>query len=348
MFASHRDACILAKYSSDLVTRLDALYEREGLGDNVIAYRSLGKSNYHFAAFAQEFVRAHDPVEAMCFDVTGFFDHINHRKLKARLRALLNVLELSDDWFRVFRFVTKYRCVHKADLAAHPHFANRVKAKGAMPPIGTIEELKAQGIPIHPNPNVYGIPQGTPISASFSNLYLLGFDIELKREVEGRQALYQRYSDDILIVCKPEDANYLAALVVAKLDAEGLALSVDKTERKILSGSERADFQYLGYQLGLNDAEIRPGSLSRQWRTVRRALRKAERRAEGLAALGLNDLIYTSNLRRNLTDVGARNFLAYAKRSARELQSPAINRQVKRLRKFTLAGLARVKAIKNI
>jgi hypothetical protein len=39
--------------------------------------------------------------------------------------------------------------------------------------------------------------------------------------------------------------------------------------------------------------------------------------------------------------------LAYADRSADELESKAIRQQVKALGKFTLSGLARVKSIKN-
>lgn len=45
MYASHRDACILAKYAFNLTQLLDKFYEREGLISNVIGYRRLGKSN---------------------------------------------------------------------------------------------------------------------------------------------------------------------------------------------------------------------------------------------------------------------------------------------------------------
>ncbi len=98
MHASHRDACILSKYSHDLTNRLDAWYAANGLHETVIAYRSLKKSNYHFAATAQGYVRDHDTIEAMCFDVTGFFDNIDHKRLKRRLKWLLGVNELPDDW----------------------------------------------------------------------------------------------------------------------------------------------------------------------------------------------------------------------------------------------------------
>jgi RNA-directed DNA polymerase len=347
MHASHRDACILAKYSHELTSRLDTWYGANGLDDAVIAYRSLGQSNYHFAAAAQAYVREHQSVEAMCFDVTGFFDNIDHKRLKRRLKWLLGVDELSDDWHRVLRSVTRYSHVRKSDLKAHPVFGQRMKQRGADRPLATVKELKAAGIAMRPNPNTYGVPQGTPISASLSNLYLVDFDMAMKALADQHGALYQRYSDDILIICEPENADQLAAAVADALTNEALDLHDDKTVRLRFTGDERDNFQYLGYQLGLGPALIRPGSLSRQWRSTKRAIRRSERKAERLAKSGQKDKIYTSKLRGRLTHVGLRNFLAYADRSSDELQSEAIKRQVKALGKYALQGLARVKAIKN-
>lgn len=347
MHASHRDACILTKYSHELTGKLDAWYEVHGLNDAVIAYRSLGKSNYHFAAIAQAYVREHQSVEAMCFDVTGFFDNIDHQRLKTRLKWLLGVEDLPDDWYRVLRAVTRYSYVHKSDLKAHPKFAQRLKQRGAERPLATVKELKAAGIAIRPNPSPHGVPQGTPISASLSNLYLADFDLAMKALADDYGALYQRYSDDILVICEPEHANRLAAAVEAALGAEVLDLQGDKTVRLRFTGDERDNFQYLGYQLGLGPALIRPGSLSRQWRSAKRALRRSERKAERLAQSGQKGKIYISKLRGRLTHVGRRNFLDYADRSSDALDSRAIRQQVKALHKFTLRGLARIKAIKN-
>jgi hypothetical protein len=347
MHASHRDACILAKYSHDLTGKLDAWYAVNGLDEAVIAYRSLGKSNYHFAATAQAYVREHQSVEAMCFDVTGFFDNIDHKRLKRRLKWLLGVDELADDWHRVLRAVTRYSHVRKSDLKAHPVFGQRLKQRGADRPLATVKELKAAAIPIDVNATGIGVPQGTPISASLSNLYLADFDLAMKALADQHGALYQRYSDDILIICEPEHADQLAAAVEAALKQEALDLHTDKTVRLRFTGDERDNFQYLGYQLGLGPALIRPGSLSRQWRSAKRAIRRSERKAERLAKSGQKDKIYTSKLRGRLTHVGLRNFLAYADRSSDELESKAIRQQVKALGKFTLNGLARVKAIKN-
>ena len=347
MHASHRDACILAKYSHELTGKLDAWYAANGLNESVIAYRSLGKSNYHFAAIAQAYVREHHSVEAMCFDVTGFFDNIDHKRLKQRLKCLLGVNELPDDWHRVLRAVTRYNHVRKSDLKAHPVFGERMKQRGADRPLATVKELKAADIAMRPNPHTYGVPQGTPISASLSNLFLVGFDLTMKALADQHGALYQRYSDDILIICEPDQTDSFAAAVADALTSEALNLHGDKTVRLRFTGDERDNFQYLGYQLGLGQALIRPGSLSRQWRSTKRAIRRSERKAENLAQSGQKDKIYTSKLRGRLTHVGLRNFLAYADRSSDELQSKAIKRQVKALGKYALQGMARVKAIKN-
>ncbi|MBN9146100.1 MULTISPECIES: reverse transcriptase domain-containing protein [unclassified Novosphingobium] len=347
MHPSHRDACIMSKYSHDLTGKLDAWYAANGLAEAVIAYRSLGKSNYHFAATAQAYVRDHQSVEAMCFDVTGFFDNIDHKRLKRRLKWLLGVNELPDDWHRVLRAVTRHSHVRKSDLKVHPVFGQRLKQRGADRPLATVKELKAAGIPIICNGTGIGVPQGTPISASLSNLFLVDFDMAMKALADQHGALYQRYSDDILIVCEPEKADSLAAAVEAALKQEALDLHAEKTVRLRFTGDERDNFQYLGYQLGLGSALIRPGSLSRQWRSAKRAIRRSERKAERLAKSGQKDKIYTSKLRGRLTHVGLCNFLAYADRSADELESKAIRQQVKALGKFTLSGLARIKSIKN-
>ena len=173
----------------------------------------------------------------MCFDVTGFFDNIDHKRLKQRLKWLLEVDELPDDWHSVLRSVTRYSHVRKADLKAHPVFRQRLKQRGADRPLATIKELKAAGIPIQTNGTGIGVPQGTPISASLSNLYMADFDLAMKALADQQGALYQRYSDDILIICTPEHADQLAAAVADALTNEALQLQNDKTIRQRFTGT---------------------------------------------------------------------------------------------------------------
>lgn len=340
MFASHRDACILAKYSNHLVEILDGWYLKNGLHNTVIAYRALNQANYHFAATVQRFVQKHDPVYVMCFDVTGFFDNIRHDILKQRLKRILDVTELPTDWFKVLRTVTHYRRVCRSDIKAHNVFGLRMVSGNNRTPIATLKEIRDAGIPIHKNFTPVGVPQGTPISASLSNLYLMDFDLKVKAQADIDGALYQRYSDDVVIVCNPDQAPMFEKLVTDLLREEGLEIKDLKTERCHLAGEDRKSFQYLGYQLGYMEAKVRPASLSKQWRTTRRAIRKAERQGLLRIISGKADKIFTRKLRSRFTHVGMRNFIAYLARSSTELNSRAIRHQAKRLKKYATDRIA--------
>jgi hypothetical protein len=343
MFASHRDSCILSKYSAELVERLDDWYAANGLDDTVIAYRSLGRSNYHFAKRVEDFVRAHPSLTVMCFDVTGFFDNLDHKRLKERLKWVLGCDELSDDWYAVLRAVTRYRYILLEEIKKHDHLAKRLKERKRHP-LATISELKALGAPIEKNPKTVGIPQGTPISASLSNLYMAEFDAEMQAEAAKRGALYQRYSDDILVACLPARQNVLKALVEEKLEEHGLELQTSKTDVVTLHApASILTFQYLGYQLGHLDARLRLKSLSRQWRTAKRAVSKTERVGLSAIELGKADKIFTRKLHMRFTGASGRNFLAYAERSAETLESSGIRKQAKKLRRYMQGELARLR-----
>lgn len=340
MYASHRDACILAEYSDKIVQRLEKIYLTEGLAESVVAYRPLGKSNYHFAKAAEDYVKSKTHVSIICFDVSGFFDNLDHVRLKNGLRHLLQNKSLPADWYVVFRYVTKFKYVKLDDLKKNDTLKTRINKR--IHPIATILEIKNLGIEIHGNPQKCGIPQGTPISASLSNLYLLEFDRKMHDQVTIRGAFYQRYCDDIIVACNPEDSQYFETLVTQLILSECLTIQPTKTDRKTLSGQLALNFQYLGYQLGHGDALIRPGAMSRQWRTARRAVSKAESAGKRAMAAGSAKKVFLKKIH-NRYSVRGRNFFGYAYRSEQEFNSPAIKQQLRRLRKFIAAEMARLK-----
>ena len=53
---------------------------------------------------------------------------------------------------------------------------------------------------VTPNTQSYGIPQGSPISAILSNIYMLDFDKKFREYVNTFSGLYMRYSDDFIAV----------------------------------------------------------------------------------------------------------------------------------------------------
>lgn len=339
MYASHRDAAVLAYHASELTRRLDEHYDSAGLSDSVIAYRSLGKSNYDFTGVALDFALTHAPCRVMCFDVTGFFDNLDHKILKRRLAAVVGIdHKLSSDWFAVFRAVTSFRQIPLAVLKANPAFEGRFETR-TRAPIATMAEVLAAGIKPLKNPNPYGIPQGTPISAVLANLYMWPVDVAMKAACAELGALYQRYSDDILVICQPDDEPTLEALLNLEIGKLNLTIKDEKTEKSLFDPANHQSFQYLGFNVSPYGAVIRPGSLGRQWRKARRSLRRTEEAGRMAIAAGDADKIYTKKLRRRFSPVGLRNFSSYARRAAKSLKSKAILRQVRRLERMVDASI---------
>jgi RNA-directed DNA polymerase len=333
MFASHRDACILTKYTSDLVNKLDEHYIKSGLNDYVIAYRKLGRSNYEFSSSAYCFARRHEPCVVLCFDITSFFDNLDHGILKSRLKRLLGVSELPPDWYVVFRHVTRFSMVERKALEAHPVFSKRLKEKSP-DPIATIAEIHEAGIPIVANPNKFGIPQGTPISSVFSNLYMLEVDAAMVDACGKIGALYQRYSDDILIICPPDREIEVTDVLKGAIAAHRLEIKEEKKERALFGPDSNEVFQYLGFNVSTAGASIRPASLARQWRKAKRAIRTTKRIGEEAIAAGIADRIYTKRLRKRFGPVGARNFSKYSRSAGHAFGSKRIVRQVMRLERM--------------
>lgn len=350
MFASHRDACILSFYAWQLNQLLERTYQSSDIGECVIAYRALGKGNYHFASDVYRHVRENAPVAILAYDVKGFFDNLDHRLLKSRLKRLLDVEELPLDWFKVFRFMTRYHNVALEDLKANPKIAEELRKK-SRDPIAGIAEVKVAGIEIKSNPNGFGIPQGTPISAALSNLYMIDFDREMTAFCTGIGALYRRYSDDILVVCELPSARNVEVRIETLLEAEMLQISKDKTEIvEFDPGETKLRFmrpaQYLGFTFHDEAAVIRPSSLSRQWRKMRKAVRRTREAAMKAIALGKANKAYTKKLRRRFTSVATRNFSSYARRSAKLF---AGNEKILRqLRKFERKVEIELRSLKEL
>lgn len=363
-YASHRDACILSYYAHLLNFELSAFYTDRGITENVLAYRPLGRSTFDFAAEAFSFANEHSPVTILAFDVSRFFDTLDHQRLKHRLKTILKVSELSPDWYRILKFITRFHFVDLGELRKSPDFAPRL-ADRSRRLIANVEELKSAGVVFHPNPEITdgkrrGIPQGTPISAAASNLYMMDFDTKVQTHCSHVGALYRRYSDDILVICRREDAHATENFIGKLIQDELLEISVHKTERTDFDANNYAASsakaaQYLGFDLRESGAAIRASSLSKQWRKLRRAVRKAKKTALSKARDGESLKVYTKKLYRRFTYLkytdgettrSVRNFSSYARRSAAAFgTTEKISRQSKRLERAAMRELALLKSL---
>ena len=105
-YASHVDSHIYAYYAWLLNTSYEKKIQATGLNDNILAFRSLGKSNIEFADSAFEDIKRRENCSAVALDVSGFFDNLDHQMLKKSWADLIGVDQLPKDHFNVFKSLT--------------------------------------------------------------------------------------------------------------------------------------------------------------------------------------------------------------------------------------------------
>lgn len=280
-YACHKDACIYSYYSYQLNLLLEKFYEENNISECVAAYRSLGMSNYDFAAKALNFAETHKPVSILAFDVSGFFDNLDHNLIKQEIKSITQQKTLSKDWFNVFKSITNFRYFSTEDIKKSSNLKDRL-SRDAHGRIATIRELKSENILFRKNPEVEkgnnrGIPQGTPISATISNLYMHKFDLKMKTACDKIGALYIRYSDDILVICDINNKNLIKRYVEILMHKFRLSIEKNKTEIVDYDGKNKNRYaQYLGFKFTESGPIIREATLSRQWRILKKKIKWAK------------------------------------------------------------------------
>lgn len=115
-FAAHSDSHIYSYYSFVLAEQYEKALSSSGVSDSVLAFRSLGKSNIHFASDAFGYIEELGECVAFATDITGFFDNLDHIKLKKAWCSLLDISSLPPDHFAVFKSITQYAYVERNAL----------------------------------------------------------------------------------------------------------------------------------------------------------------------------------------------------------------------------------------
>jgi hypothetical protein len=269
-YATHIDALIYGCYAEKLLKLYEVeLQNYPGLTDCVIAYRKIevddpdndendelpGKSTIHFAheAFEEIKKRSVDGCVVLMFDIKSFFSELNHQKLKKAWCDLLKVEKLDPAHFNVFKAATNFRYILKDELRINPSKTGRRsgfdekklasirKYEGIEAFFSSIDDfkkaIKNKTLKVYKHPFMkdnrpVGIPQGLPISAVLANLYLLEFDKAiLDKIVNNSDGFYRRYSDDIMIVCKPNEADDIEKFILNEIKDSKVEISEDKTEK---------------------------------------------------------------------------------------------------------------------
>lgn len=364
--AAHLDAAIYAHYGSILSEFYEAEVKKRGLGRCVIAFRRAGprgRNNISFADEVFEFIRSNRPCMAICLDIEKFFDRLDHAILKARWGSTLGVDRLTPDHFNVFRSLSNFSWVDRdAAFRAVGISPNNPKPKGlnrsriCNPDIFRKKIRGSRLIWSNPEHNRQrGIPQGAPMSALLSNLYMLEFDTTMEAAVSACGGLYRRYCDDIMVVVPATASESIEALAITEISKLKLSINNEKTTRAMfpqeanLPAQDGKRIQYLGFDYDGLRKLIRASSLGRYYGKMRRGVRLAlltqKRhnkwlREKGMAETDLKTrqlyirysyLIGRRFHRKNSGhDRQDQNFLTYAYKAAEIMKAPEIKHQVRR------------------
>ena len=237
-YASHIDCCIYQYYSFILNELYNERVKKDGINDVPVAYRTdLHKNNAHFAKRAIDYIKHHSPCTVMIGDFTTFFDRLDHKYLKSQWCSLLKTTELLEDHYAVYKSITKFNTWDMEDLLKLNGLENNNSGRRELNSkvrVLTKKEYRENRSHIHKNTNSYGIPQGTPISATLANVYMLEVDNKINEMVTPLNGLYMRYSDDFIVVV-PTNNEYPNQTILDEIcfllnGTDGLSLQPEKTQ----------------------------------------------------------------------------------------------------------------------
>lgn len=342
-YSAHVDSHIYAYYANLLSRKYESRLKSAGLSDCILAFRGLGKSNIDFAFEAFEQIKKMGECSAVALDFSKFFDTLDHSILKQSWANLLGEEKLPPDHFNVFKSITKFSQVNKVDLYKEFGISPN-NPKNGRTRVCTAQEFRdvvRKKKLIKPNKNSFGVPQGSPISALLSNIYMFEFDAEMKKYMDIHGGKYYRYCDDMLFIVPAPLRDKVAGFAQERVKSLEVTINTKKTELRTFKYKNDVlvtdqMLQYLGFMFDGENAYIRSSSLARYSEKMKRGVRLAKRTMDKYNAVRLTkglpekDL-YKRKLYSRYTHLGGRNFVTYGLRAAKTMQSKTIKRQLKPL-----------------
>lgn len=343
-YAAHSDSQIFSYYCQLLSELYEQKIAESELGESVLAFRSLGKNNIHFAKRAFDTIKGMGECTALAFDVTKFFDTLSHSLLKQRWKDLLGVAELPSDHYAVFKAVTKFSSVDRDKAFAALSISVHNPRSGGRRRLCTPSEYRGLirgGKLIETNSKGIGIPQGTAISALLSNLYMLEFDSAALKFVRDLGGTYMRYCDDMLFLMPLGMQEVTELFVLEELKKLQININVDKTDVcnfVTKDGRQTSDhpLQYLGFMYDGERAVIRSAAFAKFSNRMKRGVALAKKTMSSKNKLrnrlGVPERsLYLKKLLTRYSHFGKRNFLRYGHSAAEIMDSKAIRKQLRPL-----------------
>ncbi|ALC83086.1 MULTISPECIES: reverse transcriptase domain-containing protein [Bacillus] len=331
-YASHIDSFIYKYYGDKLNNHYNSVVEELGINDVAIAYRNnlSGKSNINFAKEVIDFIKAQQNAYIFVADFTNFFDTLDHRYLKEKIRYTLKKETLPDDYYNVFKNITRFSYFIKDTIESDlkiKYTESEIKNKYKY---FTEEEFRAfKHKNIYKNSKSFGIPQGAGISSVCSNIYLLDFDEKIKKYVDERNGLYRRYCDDLIIVIPHGGDAQLYNFQIhqqfvenVKKQVPNLEIQPEKTGNYFYTNNKIMDLEfnetkldYLGFSFNGEEVRIREKSLFKYYTRTYRKIRICNRKSKEFARKSYRRELYKNYSHLGKNKKGHGNFLSYVSRA---------------------------------
>ena len=333
-YSAHIDRYIYKYYSEKLNHYYNIKAPKYNINEVSIAYRNnmKGKSSVNFAKEVIDFITTKEKCYILVGDFKDFFNNINHVYLKERICDLLECDKLPDDYYAVYKNITKYSYINIKDIEDILE-RRRIKLNEKLKDsklfyTKDFQNLKKNKLKI--NKTGVGIPQGASISSVYANIYMIEFDNIVNKYVNERNGIYRRYCDDFIVVLpinKELECYRHKKIIFNKIySIPDLKISESKTKEYIYGDKklkwedkESAVLDYLGFEFNGIEVKIREKSVSKFYYRLYRKINKSNRRTKKEERKCLRKSLY-----RNYSHLGSipskksrGNFITYANKAQR-------------------------------
>lgn len=357
-FPSHIDGNIYAYYAYLLSQPYEQFLFDNNLQNSILAFRKItspnndkkSQCNIDFCKTVFNEIQTRQDCIVLCFDISKFFDCLNHKIIKDNWCELLNKKKLPSDHYQVYKSLTKFAYVNKTKLYKllgislnNKHPKKQSKRLTRLCSAKDFREKVRKNNLIEINNKEYGIPQGSPISGILSNIYMMTFDKEINNFLTSIKGKYFRYCDDIICIFSEKDEALVQTTIKDKIKNLTLNINDKKTQTvRFVDGqvvlpitgtsfNNPDKLQYLGLTFDGKKVALRETGISKYHYKARKAIRMRTRHFKKLKSKNktTTDTMYMRKLHTRYTYIGKRNYLSYVFRVTKIHNSKNVKRQMK-------------------
>lgn len=335
MYASHIDNFIYKHYGIQLNNFYNSYAVGHGFDASSIAYRNNkeGKNNIHFAAEVINFIVNNPNCYVYVGDYSSFFDTLEHNYLKKMINYLYKE-RMPDHQYKIYKSLTKYSYVNKEDITYKLGEDSKLVEKGNKRYFNNSKEFrnfKKQSSVVGDNNNQVlktntcniGIPQGTAMSAVYSNIYMIEIDEYISKNVKDLNGMYRRYSDDYIVIFPHitlSNFNDIKCKIEKKIKNAKLKINLKKTqimkfeknELIDLESNKKTSLDYLGFVFDGRRVQIREKSIYKYYRHAYKLVNRGEVISRKKNHIGINArLTYKRKIYQKYHQFGERTDIKY-------------------------------------